>query len=614
MTAIIYYRFVSQTIYDESVAHLTEIYRQVNQSLRNLVGKNWNDLELWSEYLSDVTDDEKKDEFIEKARQSTGFTDFYFISRDGNYCTANGGEKGNLGLGGKLPELISDRKNVVVKTVVPGKSEIMVFAVPVEAETYREFAYEAVAISFDNGDLVKALDISVYKGVLGTYVVHADGRVVVDNAAENIPQMYNFFAMLEEYSRMSPEQISSLQEAFKDETHARGKMIPEGSSAFVAYIYNDKSKQSGGRNYYFVYEHLEFDDWVVVGMVPTSVVNANMTKMQTYSVLIAVSVSVCLLLVFVVVVVRRTSAKLKKKDKDILYREELFARLSVNVDDVFLMLDAKAFRVDYISPNIEKLIGVPEQEARDNIRALDRLVDNDDTVRILDVLPDLQPDEQGEWDREYVHQQTGEVRWFHVVAICSNIQGEKKYILVMSDRTNDKKINQALEEAVAAAQSSSRAKSTFLSNMSHDIRTPMNAIIGFATLAAANSDNNEKVKDYLAKILSSGNHLLSLINDILDMSRIESGKIRIEETEANLSDMLHDIKVIIGGQIHAKQLNLFMDAIDVVDEDVICDKTRINQVLLNLLSNAVKFTPPGGTIAVRVAQLGSPSEGTGSYE
>ena len=184
----------------------------------------------------------------------------------------------------------------------------------------------------------------------------------------------------------------------------------------------------------------------------------------------------------------------------------------------------------------------------------------------------------------------------------SELNGDKKYILVMSDRTADKKMNQALSEAVHAAENANQAKSTFLSNMSHDIRTPMNAIIGFTTLAVSNIDNKKMVRDYLGKILSSSNHLLSLINDILDMSRIESGKIHLEETEVSLSDVLHDLKTIISGQIHAKQLELYMDAMDVMNEDVYCDKTRLNQILLNLLSNAIKFTPAGGTISVRLKQ------------
>ncbi|MGN0413206.1 MAG: response regulator [Lachnospiraceae bacterium] len=188
---------------------------------------------------------------------------------------------------------------------------------------------------------------------------------------------------------------------------------------------------------------------------------------------------------------------------------------------------------------------------------------------------------------------------------------------VKIEQENNQELNRlrlAAEDAMVAAESANKAKSTFLSNMSHDIRTPMNAVIGFATLALANVDNTEKVKDYLSKILSSSNHLLSLINDILDMSRIESGKIQLDEQEANLSDMLHDIKTIISGQIHAKQLELYMDVLDVTDEDVLCDKTRLNQVLLNLLSNAVKFTPPGGTVSIRIAQMPGAPQGKGLYE
>ena len=180
--------------------------------------------------------------------------------------------------------------------------------------------------------------------------------------------------------------------------------------------------------------------------------------------------------------------------------------------------------------------------------------------------------------------------------------------------SDTQELNAKLQVAVEKAESANRAKSTFLSNMSHDIRTPMNAIIGFTTLALSNINDTERVKDYLAKTLASSNHLLSLINDVLDMSRIESGKIHLEEVEVNLSDVLHDLKTIVSGQIYAKQLEFYMDAMDVTDEDVYCDKTRLNQILLNLLSNAIKFTPAGGTVSVRVRQLAGKVRGCGQYE
>ena len=180
--------------------------------------------------------------------------------------------------------------------------------------------------------------------------------------------------------------------------------------------------------------------------------------------------------------------------------------------------------------------------------------------------------------------------------------------------SDTQELNAKLQVAVEKAESANRAKSTFLSNMSHDIRTPMNSIIGFTTLALSNIDDTDRVKDYLGKTLASSNHLLSLINDVLDMSRIESGKIHLEEVEVNLSDVLHDLKTIVSGQIYAKQLELYMDAMDVTDEDVYCDKTRLNQILLNLLSNAIKFTPAGGTVSVRVRQLAGKVRGCGQYE
>ncbi len=181
------------------------------------------------------------------------------------------------------------------------------------------------------------------------------------------------------------------------------------------------------------------------------------------------------------------------------------------------------------------------------------------------------------------------------------------------------RMEQAVEQAVLVeklqkAEAADRAKSIFLSNMSHDIRTPMNAIIGFTTLAQTNLDNKERLQDYLRKTLSSCNHLLSLINDILDMSRIESGKLNIEEKECSISDIFRDMRNIIQNQMQSKQLSFFMDTLDVNDEDIYCDKLHVNQVLLNLLSNAIKFTPAGGTVSLTVQQKPSAPTGYGSYE
>ncbi len=171
-----------------------------------------------------------------------------------------------------------------------------------------------------------------------------------------------------------------------------------------------------------------------------------------------------------------------------------------------------------------------------------------------------------------------------------------------------------LEDALLQANRASKAKSVFLSNMSHDIRTPMNAIVGFTALAIAHIDRKEQVEEYLKKIMTSGNHLLSLINDVLDMSRIESGKMHLDEKPCRLPDILHGLRNILQADIRSKQLELYMDAVDVLDEDIYCDKLRLNQVLLNLLSNAVKYTAAGGIVSVRVTEKQGAPRGSARYE
>ena len=174
--------------------------------------------------------------------------------------------------------------------------------------------------------------------------------------------------------------------------------------------------------------------------------------------------------------------------------------------------------------------------------------------------------------------------------------------------------NAELELAVRHEAAANRAKREFLFNMSHDIRTPMNAIIGFTSLAATHIDNKEQVLDYLKKISTSSQHLLSLINDVLDMSRIESGKVKIDEKAVHLPDLVHDVRSIIQPNVSAKRLSLFIDTMDVENEDIITDPLRLNQILLNILSNAIKFTPTGGTISIRIAQKNGAPKGRGCYE
>ena len=590
-----YISFVSQTIYQESTSHLEEVLHKSNNMLKEMVRKNLTYLHLYNGFLASTSDEAEIQAYIEAAQQDTGFVGFYFLSYDGNYITVTG-ETGYLGLQANLDEKLSKGEDIVMNAALPGKPQMLVFASPKTQGSYQGFAYDAIAIAYYNDAVLKLLDNSAFQGNASNYVIYPDGRVVIDNSVNRKETVYNFIAMLRDYSDLSEEQILALSDAFA-----------QGSSGNMRVTLGDTS-------YYLVYEGTAVQSWTMLGLVPVRVVNASLDKLWFRTAQIVAGITVGMAVLVILLIVRRSHTTLRRKNTEISYRDELFKKLSLNVDDVFLMLDAETAKVDYVSPNIERLLGIPWKEVRQDARVLAALHPKDSPDRDKNYLEGLLSGQQREWDDEYVHLETGERRWFHIVAMGSEVESRTKHILVMSDRTADKQVNQALSDAVAAAETANRAKSTFLSNMSHDIRTPMNAIIGFTTLALSNIDDTDRVKDYLGKTLASSNHLLSLINDVLDMSRIESGKIHLEEVEVNLSDVLHDLKTIVSGQIFAKQLELYMDVMDVTDEDVYCDKTRLNQILLNLLSNAIKFTPAGGTVSVRVRQLAGKVRGCGQYE
>ena len=571
-----YFGFVSQTIYEESIAHLTEIFHQANQTLYNLVSVNWSRMRMWEPYLGKTERDKEVIAYVNQAREESNFTDFYFISRDGEYLTLTG-DRGYLDLRDQLPNLILGNQPIVANSVVPDQPEIMVFAIPSKQGSYRGFDYEAIAITYNNSDLVEALKISAFAGQASTFAVLPDGRVVVDNGSEDMQDIHNLFALLEKSERLTDEEITALQADF----------LAGNSSSIVFDV--------DGSPYYLVYEPANFQNWTVLGIVPTGVVNSSMNKLQSTTMLVVSGIAIALAVMLLLLVILHNRQKLKQKDNALLARDELFSKLSVNVDDVFLMVDANDLRVEYVSPNIEKLVGISEQQVLDDIHEIEHLIRTDESVHILDQLSTILPGEQREWDREYIHQKTGEELWFRVVVFCTDIQGEKKYILDLSDRTKDKKINQRLEDAFHTAENANRAKTTFLNNMSHDIRTPMNAIIGFTNIAMKHEPEPE-VRSCLEKIRESSDHLLTLINDVLDISRIESGKIKFAPIGVDIVEVADTVLSIMYGFLSNRNITFHTHLAIPETRYVLADAVRIREVLVNILGNAVKFTGDGGSI------------------
>ena len=185
---------------------------------------------------------------------------------------------------------------------------------------------------------------------------------------------------------------------------------------------------------------------------------------------------------------------------------------------------------------------------------------------------------------------------------------ERQRVKIRREREAERETHsRQLAEALQAAQAANHSKTMFLSNMSHDIRTPMNAILGFATLLAKDADNPEKVREYTKKIDASGHHLLSLINDVLDVSKIESGKVVLTIGEFTLGTIVSSVDAIIRPAARARNQSFHVSVTGIKHENLIGDETRLNQILINLLSNAVKYTQEGGDIWFRILGLGQRS-------
>ena len=574
--------FMDRTIYDESTAHLTEIHHQANQTLYNKVSFNWGIMRMWAPYLESAQSDADVYSFLAQAKEEYQFTDFFFVSRDGSYIALDG-ERGYLDLGRTLSQLVLEQQPIVANSVVPDKPEIMVFAVPTEKGSYNGFDYEAIAITYNNKDLVDSLKISAFEGHGSTFAVLPDGRVVLDSSSADMSGVHNILAMLKNSAGFTAEQITALQNAF-----AAGK---NGNLEFSI----------NGTGYYMVYGSANFQNWTTLGIAPKAIVNANMNRLQYTTTAVITGIVGILAVTILLLVVQNNRQKLRKKDQQLLAREELFSNLSRNVDDVFLMIDTETSKVEYVSPNVQRILGISPEAVQEDFHVLCAAGGYNCRSR-LDDLMQMERGTQQEWNRGFIHQETGESRYIHVTGFINDVQGAKKCIVDLSDRTGEHQTTLAVEAALEIAEKANKAKTDFLSNMSHDIRTPMNAIIGITTLMKNELHEPEKLAEHLGKLETSGQLLLSIINDILDMSRIESGKTTLNVEKMNLPQQISQLDSVIRQQAGQRRQTFTVET-HVQHENVLGDPNRLKQVLMNILSNAVKYTPNGGHVRLEIDEL-----------
>lgn len=357
-------------------------------------------------------------------------------------------------------------------------------------------------------------------------------------------------------------------------------------------------------NLYPLYEEFETDAQQILNYVRKTqqniFISANHMSWFTVAGAFIIMIATSLSLIFFQSAIRKINQRLYQRNRQ-------FEILSDTVDEAFLMFRKGQVQCDFVSNNAEKVLGLTADSLRQD-RTLIYQYMSEGTAE--EIHRNIYLEEKHTWDKviEYQHPNTKDICWLQVRFYRIGSPADIQYVITLTDRTQEHHANLVLQDALVNAQNANSAKRDFLSRMSHEIRTPMNAIIGMTTIAAASIQDQSRVEDCLEKISYSSKHLLMLINDVLDMSRIESNRMKINREPFELYQFLNAFVSVVYPQAASKGVKFTEKTTNFKEHTTyLGDSLRLNQILLNLVSNAIKFTPPGGEVAVEVIHL--PSRG-----
>ena len=576
-------------IFMESASHLEEIYSYLGKYISSTNNNSFDSMHLFMTQLEYTLDSGGDDQFVSDMvsawKENLGFKEFYFISRNGELMSIDGKYK-RFDLSSSLVDLMINGRDIMTDVSMPGSDGLTLYAIKCRKHKYRSFNYEAIAVTFSNDNILDLLSISAFDSKSDNYVINGEGRIIFNGSSfrntEN--RFYNVVNYLENNSDLTSQKLLSLEKSWTE-----GSMIT-------------LSTKIESVPYYVVSVPLEQSGWILVGMVDAGVVNKNISQLQNLTMGLGFSVSALLLFILFSIVVTSYIKTKKRQQDEIMFRDSLFSDLSQNVNDVFVILEEKTDEVVYVTPNIDSVLGVKEEDVKKDIASIDGI--NGDRL-IASNLMELNKKDKISWTQEYLNNDIGETRYLEITAYHTEFGSLKRIVIVISDRSEERKLQNALSSSLEIAKNANAAKSNFLANMSHDIRTPMNAIVGYSTLLIKDADDKNKIIEIGKKITYSSQHLLSLINDVLDMSKIESGRTSLNSDKVDVSEVINNISEIVLVQTKSKKQSFEIKTKGNIPSYIYADKLRLTQILLNLLSNAVKYTEKNGTISLVVEGYGN---------
>lgn len=572
--------FIRKSRDNEVASQLAEVYGQVNNQFTELSEKSWNLLYDGTLTYELSQDEELMDQYVAQLKTQWKFNKWLFVDENGT-CIDTKGHTGYLNLGKSFLRLDDERENLVVDGTLTGSDPVLLFVIPTEENVYKGFTYSAAAIAYNKEALLDVLENNSYNGNSECYLTYPDGRIMF-TLQKDSRKTYNMFTRLKSatFDRGSYNQVHD--------------GINNGKQGALRF-----SDETG--KYYLYYQPVGFQDWMMVGIVPQHLVGRYVDLILSRTTILSILFLIIMFSLTAGIFYFRSRREITQKDQELRYRESLFDILSENSSYLFIVLVPHNRRVEYVSSNSEQILGHSREEIMNDFSALNveaEFLGHPDLN--LDHLP---LGETMELEAIRYHGVTGERRWFDETVHHVRFGEFERFILVLQDRTRERESSRNLKTALEVAKAANESKSAFLSNMSHDIRTPMNVIIGFLPMLQRDAENPEKVREYAGKIYASSHHLLSLINDILDMSKIESGKTSLNIGEFGLPQFIDDLTLIIRPQAKVKHQIFDIYVKDIVHETLLGDSMKLSQIMINILSNAVKYTPENGRICLTVQEM-----------
>lgn len=580
----VYYEYSERQIYKEGRKYLLELYSKINHDYSLYVSRNWSILDEWKNYsnkFSSIGAENEKmiQKFIGASQENWGFTDFYFMNDNGDYITLDG-EKGYIkGLVNYHDSNYEEGRAIYMAELSNGNTQ-QFFCEDVKDEKYMGFEYSHVVIGFDEKSMENRFEISIFEGSKSC-IAYSDGTIIYSTDEDESGRINNVKKYLIDSQGLSKKNQDLLDEAAFNK---RAEVVP--------------CVVDGVRSY-MVYQPLSVENGMIVGLVPQKSISANIQNLQRV-------VAIPMLAVFGLFAVGVLSY-FAEKNKRILHDKkiELESRNNIldivtnSTDDIYVIL-TKDCVVEYVSPNIKRILGLEREAVKENIDVLMNLTLDDVGAVSAELLNSLAKGEKWHANRYMINEETKESKWYYEIIAHVEDNNKDSFILLLSDRTKEQRVVEQLQSALDSAKGANETKSLFLAKMSHEIRTPMNAILGCAELLMKNISDEKKAKSYVHKIMGSGRFLLGLLNDILDMSKIESGKMCLNIEPFNFAELMSDISSVMAPQAKAKNQKFEIFTAGIQNDMLLGDKLRIEQVLLNLISNAIKYTQNGGNIVLNI--------------